>query len=64
MEYLNAINFVFVLFFGVTLTLAFADIPLQKNIKGYTMIFFSLGIIQLLAYFLLGEEFLYNPIPS
>lgn len=40
MEYLSAINSVFVLFFGVTLTLAFADIPLQKNIKGYTMIFF------------------------
>ena len=63
MELLSIINFIFVLFFGVSLSLSFADIPIKRNIKEYTLTFLGLGTIQLLAYFIVGKDLLFKSYP-
>lgn len=63
MNHLNVINFGFVLFFGIVLTLSFADIESKNNKKQYILIFFAFGIIQLIAFFVFGEDFLFKSYP-
>lgn len=63
MQHLAIINFGFVLFFGIVLTLSFANAQSQKNTRQYTLIFFFLGMIQIMAYFAFGEEFLLKSYP-
>lgn len=63
MDHLSVINFTFVLFFGIALTLSFADIEIKKNKKQYALIFCGLGIIQMLAYFIWGKDFLFKSYP-
>ena len=63
MEHLSIINYIFVLFFGIALSLSFAAINLKKNIRQCALVFFGLGAIQLLAYYVLGEELLFKSYP-
>lgn len=63
MHYLSIINFSFVLFFGITLSLSFADIEAKKNPKQYALVFFTFGMVQLLTYFIFGEGFLFKSYP-
>ncbi len=63
MNHLIIINFAFVLFFGVALSLSFADIGIKKNSRQYVVIFGFLGIIQLLAYYTGGDQLLFKSYP-
>lgn len=63
MQYLIVINFGFVLFFGIALSLSFADIKFRNNKSQYTTIFFAFGILQMIAYFIFGDEFLFKSYP-
>ncbi len=63
MGYLNLINFGFVLFFGIALSLSFSDIKIKNNKKQYALIFCAFGILQIIAYLVLGDEFLFKSYP-
>ncbi len=63
MHHLSVLNFGFVLFFGTTLSLSFADIGIKKNMKQYALVFLSLGLVQVIAYLICGEEFLFRSYP-
>ena len=63
MNHLNIINFGVVLFFGIALSLSFADIESKNNKKQYALTFCAFGILQIIAYFLLGDEFLFKSYP-
>lgn len=56
-------NFGFVLFFGIVLTLSFADIEFRSNTKQYAAIVCAFGLVQILAYFALGEQRLFKSYP-
>ena len=58
---LNVLNYSFVLFFGVVLTLSFAGI--KKRIKPYALIFFILGCGQIVTSIVISTEFLYKSYP-
>lgn len=63
MHALSIINFGFVLFFGIALSLSFVDIDIKKNLKQYALVFCVFGMIQLLTYFILGEKLLFKSYP-
>ncbi len=63
MSVLSGINFTFVLFFGIALTLSFADIEPGKNKKDYAFIFCAFGIIQGVTYIAFGEMILFKSYP-
>jgi len=63
MDYLNIINFGFVLLFGVILSLSFSGIELKENYKQYLLIFSFLGVIQIIVYYFLGYDFLFKSYP-
>lgn len=63
MHSLIMINFAFVLFFGIALTLSFAGIESQKSIRHYAAIYLAFGIIQISVYIFLGPDFLFKSYP-
>ena len=63
MQYLSIINFGFVLFFGISLSLSFAGVKLKENHKQYALVFIGFGMIQISVYFILGEKFLFSSYP-
>lgn len=63
MSNLSTINFAFVLFFGIALSLSFAGIDGNKGRKQFTLIACTFGIIQVIAYFAFGEDFLFKSYP-
>lgn len=63
MNNLVVINFGSVLFFGIVLSLSFADIELKKNKKHYVLILCAFGASQVLTYFVLGDTFLFKSYP-
>lgn len=63
MPNLIILNYSFVLFFGIALTLSFVDIGFKKNTKLYFIIFTAFGLIQAFVYFTLGYAFLYKSYP-
>ncbi len=63
MQSLVIINFSFVLLFGIILSLSFADIGFKRNKKQYFLVICSFGIIQTLAYLILGDEFMFKAYP-
>ncbi len=56
-------NYGFVLFFGIVLTLSFADIGFKGNKKQYVAVFCAFGLVQILAYFALGDQGLFKSYP-
>ena len=60
---LNLINYVFVLFFGVTASLSLADISFRTHRKTYLLSYLCFGIGQIIFYLLLGEDRLYQCYP-
>ncbi len=60
---LSIINFGFVLFFGIALSLSFAGIEITKNVKQYCLIFSAFGILQVIGFFVLGKDFLFKSYP-
>lgn len=64
MPHLNVINFGFVLFFGIVLTLSFAGIENKKILRQCIWIYSTFGIIQLLVNFIFGEDFLFRSYPA
>lgn len=56
-------NFGFVLLFGIFLTLSFADIEFRSNKKQYAAVFCAFGLVQILAYFALGDQVLFKSYP-
>ncbi len=63
MQILIALNFGFVLIFGISLALSFSNISFKENPKDYFIIFFIFGIIQINAYLFLGDVFLFKSYP-
>lgn len=63
MAYLSSINFIFVLFFGIALSLSFADISIRKHPMDYIVIFCGFGILQGIVYLTLGTEVLFKSYP-
>jgi hypothetical protein len=63
MNYLNVINFAFVLFFGISLTLSFAGVEVRNHKNHFVLIFCTLGILQIIAYFTFGDMFLFKSYP-
>lgn len=63
MQHLNIINFAFVLFFGIALALSFSGMKFKKNAKQYAFTFLAFGVIQIIAYFAIGEELLFKSYP-
>lgn len=60
---LSVINFSFVLFFGIELTLSFAGIKGKKAKNHSLLIFCALGLIQFIGSITLGESFLHQSYP-
>lgn len=63
MQSLVVINFSFVLLFGITLSLSFANIGFTRNKRKYFLIFCYFGIVQTFAYMTLGNEFMFKAYP-
>jgi len=61
--HLVILNFGFVLFFGIVLSLSFADVKFKTNKKQYVLIILSFGILQLLTYLAFGYDFLSRSYP-
>lgn len=60
---LNILNYAFVLFFGITISLCLADIPFSRNKKTYLLTYLIFGVAQIVFYLLLGESALYKCYP-
>lgn len=60
---LNIINYGFVLFFGITVSLCLADISFHEHRKLYVLAYLGFGIGQFIFYLLLGEDRLYRCYP-
>lgn len=60
---LNLINYAFVLFFGITVSLCLADISFRKHRKTYLLSYLCFGIGQVIFYLVLGENRLYQWYP-
>ena len=56
-------NFGFVLLFGISLSISFADISLEKNFNQYLLISAAFGILQIIVYFCFGITFLFKSYP-
>lgn len=52
---LGLINYGFVLFFGIVMSLYLADIHFEDNKIPYIITILALGAIQLLSYLMMGE---------
>lgn len=63
MQFLGIINFGFVLFFGITLSLSFADLSIRRHTKDYFLILLSFGTIQLIVYLMFDIETLFKGYP-
>jgi hypothetical protein len=63
MYHVNVINFSFVFFFGFVLSISFADIESKNNKMQYALILCVLGSIQIIAYLIFGEIFLFKSYP-
>ena len=57
---LELINYGFVLFFGIVISLYLADIHFEDNKTSYIAAILTLGAVQLLAYLIIGENLLYK----
>lgn len=60
---LGLINYGFVLFFGIVMSLYLADIHFEDNKIPYIITILALGAIQLLSYLMMGENLLYKCYP-
>ena len=60
---LELINYGFVLFFGIVMSLYLADIHFEDNKIPYIITILALGAIQLLSYLMMGENLLYKCYP-
>lgn len=60
---LPAINSIFVLFFGIMLTLSFAGIEIRDNKKQYTLVFCAFLLLQMFTYLTFGNVFLIRSYP-
>lgn len=56
-------NFGFVLLFGISLSISFADIAFEKNYKQYFLISAAFGILQVIVYFCFDITFLFKSYP-
>lgn len=56
-------NFGFVLLFGISLSISFADISFEKNFNQYLLISAAFGILQIIVYFCFGITFLFKSYP-
>ncbi|HEX3078067.1 MAG TPA: GHKL domain-containing protein [Lachnospiraceae bacterium] len=63
MNYLLIANFASVLFFGIVLSLSFADIGFKNYSKQHLLIFLCFGIIQLFSYLALGGKYVFEIYP-
>lgn len=64
MENLLIINYGFVLFFGIILSLSFADIGMKGNLKLYGIILSVFGVIQIIAYLTIGQDAMHKAYPA
>ena len=60
---LGLINYGFVLFFGIVMSLYLADIHFEDNKLPYIITTLALGAVQLLSYLMMGENLLYKCYP-
>lgn len=60
---LGLINYGFVLFFGIVMSLYLADIHFEDNKIPYIITILALGAIQLPSYLMMGENLLYKCYP-
>ncbi|RYD04111.1 hypothetical protein N752_16140 [Desulforamulus aquiferis] len=63
MNLLEFLNFSSVLLFGIVLTLSFSGLSFRKDPGQYSVLFLVFGLIQALAYSILGSEFLFKAYP-
>lgn len=62
-DFISFINYGFVLFFGVVVSLYLADFPFKENKKFYILTLLGFGIAQILFYLGMGEAALYKCYP-
>lgn len=60
---LELVNYAFVLFFGIIVSLYLADIGFSDNKRQYILTIFTFSLAQLILYLLLGESALYRCYP-
>ncbi|HHW22601.1 MAG TPA: hypothetical protein GXX26_06935 [Clostridiaceae bacterium] len=63
MQHLRILNYGLVLIFGVALSLSFSGISFTKKKKDYFIILGLFGSVQIIGYFLIGEELLFKSYP-
>ena len=63
MNLLEFLNFASVLLFGVVLTLSFSGLSFRKNVGQYGVLLLVFGLIQALAYSIIGTESLFKAYP-
>lgn len=62
-ELMSFVNYAFVLFFGIVVSLSLADFPFEEHKSFYVLTILGFGTAQILFYLLLGESVLYKCYP-
>lgn len=60
---MSFVNYAFVLFFGIIVSLYLADFPFEEHKRFYTLTLLGFGIAQIIFYLALGEKALYQCYP-
>ena len=59
-DLMSFVNYAFVLFFGIIVSLYLADFPFEEHKRFYTLTLLGFGIAQIIFYLALGEKALYQ----
>lgn len=62
-DLMSFVNYAFVLFFGIIVSLYLADFPFEEHKRFYTLTLLGFGIAQIIFYLALGEKALYQCYP-
>ena len=55
-DLMSFVNYAFVLFFGIIVSLYLADFPFEEHKRFYTLTLLGFGIAQIIFYLALGEK--------